>query len=87
MTRDVPSAAQEIWSGRLTAKAYLRSVADTSAFAIFSTDDPIPALLEIPLLFVAIVNGMRSRFDLTALLAKGARHVSGLTTIDRIERR
>jgi predicted ATP-grasp superfamily ATP-dependent carboligase len=37
MVRDVLSAAQEIWSGRLTAKAYLRSVADTSAFAIFST--------------------------------------------------
>jgi predicted ATP-grasp superfamily ATP-dependent carboligase len=51
MVRDVPAAAQELWNRRLTPEAYLRSVADASAFAIFSTDDPVPALLEIPHLF------------------------------------
>jgi len=70
VVRDVPAAAQELWGGRLTAKAYLRSIANTSTFAIFSSDDPVPGLLEIPLLFVAMVNGIRSRFHLTALLAK-----------------
>jgi D-aspartate ligase len=51
MVRDLAAAAQEVWSGRLTPESYLRSIADVSSFAIFSTDDPIPALLEIPLLF------------------------------------
>lgn len=51
VVRDLAVAAQEVWSGRLTPESYLRSVADASSFAIFSTDDPVPALLEIPLLF------------------------------------
>ena len=51
MVRDVAAAAQELWRGRLTPEAYLRSVADASAFAIFSADDVVPALLEIPSLF------------------------------------
>jgi D-aspartate ligase len=51
MMRDVAAAAQEIWRGRLTPKVYLRSVADASAFAIFSADDIAPGLLEIPTIF------------------------------------
>jgi len=51
MTRDVAAAAQEVWNGRLTPDAYIRSVANASVFSIFSTDDPIPALMEIPHLF------------------------------------
>ena len=51
MMRDVAAAAHEIWSGRLTAAAYLRSIITASAFAIFSTDDIVPALLEIPTMF------------------------------------
>jgi D-aspartate ligase len=51
MVRDVAAASQELWRGRLTPEAYLRSVADASAFAVFSSDDLVPALLEIPLLF------------------------------------
>jgi D-aspartate ligase len=51
MMRDVAAAAHEIWDGRLTTAAYLRSIGTASAFAIFSTDDIVPALLEIPAMF------------------------------------
>jgi D-aspartate ligase len=51
MVRDVAAGAHEIWSGRLTPAAYLRSVAAASAFAIFACDDIVPALLEIPTMF------------------------------------
>lgn len=51
MVRDVAAAAHEIWSGRLTPAGYLRSVGAASAFAIFSADDLVPSLLEIPTMF------------------------------------
>jgi D-aspartate ligase len=51
MLRDVAAAAHEMWRGQLTPVTYLRSIFNASAFAIFSADDMVPALLEIPAIF------------------------------------
>ncbi len=52
MTADLLAAFGEISHGRLSIHEYLRSVRDTPEFAIFSRDDMVPALLEIPLLLL-----------------------------------
>jgi len=46
---DLPAAAFEIRRGHLTVGRYLRSLIQTSAFAVLAKDDLLPALLEIPL--------------------------------------
>jgi D-aspartate ligase len=49
MTADLLAAIEEVSRGRLSIREYVRSVTDTPEFAIFSRDDIVPALLEIPL--------------------------------------
>jgi predicted ATP-grasp superfamily ATP-dependent carboligase len=39
----------EVFAGRLSPLAYLRSIRRTSAAAVFAWDDPWPALLDLPL--------------------------------------
>jgi D-aspartate ligase len=53
MTTDLPAALCEIRSGRISALSYLRSLRRPLEFAVFATDDPVPALLEIPMLSMA----------------------------------
>jgi D-aspartate ligase len=53
MIRDIPAASSEIWRGHLSPGTYLRSLANVSEFAVFAKDDPLPALLEIPLLLAS----------------------------------
>lgn len=50
MTTDMPTAIREILRGRLPLREYLRSIRRPLAAAIYSADDPLPGLLEIPLL-------------------------------------
>ncbi len=45
---DIPSAMLAIRSGGLTPRGYLRSFQRPLEFAIFATDDPLPALVEVP---------------------------------------
>jgi predicted ATP-grasp superfamily ATP-dependent carboligase len=47
---DLPAAAVNISRGCISIVDYLRSLSGISEFAIFSRDDVLPALLEIPLL-------------------------------------
>ena len=47
---DVPAAIQEIRSGRLSLRSYLRSLRGPVESAIFAWDDPSPGLLDLPLL-------------------------------------
>jgi len=47
---DVPMAIQEIAKSRLSLWAYLHSLVSAKESAIFSWDDPLPGLLELPLL-------------------------------------
>jgi predicted ATP-grasp superfamily ATP-dependent carboligase len=47
---DLPAVAHEIWRGRMSLRDYFRSLRGPLECAIFALDDPLPALLEAPLL-------------------------------------
>jgi D-aspartate ligase len=46
---DLPAGLMEVWSGRLSLRAYLRSLATFQEEACFSWDDPLPGLAELAL--------------------------------------
>ena len=50
MSADFPAATLEVLRGRLTLGAYVRSLGGPRESAIFASDDPLPGLLELPLL-------------------------------------
>jgi len=50
MATDLRAVAGEIFHGRLSPRAYLRSLRGPLEFAIFAFDDPIPALVDAPYL-------------------------------------
>jgi D-aspartate ligase len=56
MTTDMLAAAGEIAGGRLSVRAYLRSVLRPLEFAVFAVDDPLPAVVG-PLLTARLVAG------------------------------
>ncbi len=47
---DLPTAIDEIRRKRLSLRDYLRSLRGPIEYAIFAGDDPLPALLEVPLI-------------------------------------
>jgi D-aspartate ligase len=51
--RDLPAAIREIRHRRLSAFSYLKSLTVTSQFAVMAKDDPLPALLEVPVMLAA----------------------------------
>jgi D-aspartate ligase len=50
VTTDTPTALRELISRRIRARDYLRSLLGPHESAIFAWDDPVPGLLELPLL-------------------------------------
>jgi D-aspartate ligase len=50
MSTDAPTAIREVLHGRLSLREYLRSIRPPVAPAIYASDDPVPGVLEIPLL-------------------------------------
>jgi predicted ATP-grasp superfamily ATP-dependent carboligase len=50
VSMDVPAAAREILSGRLTPWAYLSSLRGPMEPAVWAGDDPLPGLLDVPLM-------------------------------------
>jgi D-aspartate ligase len=50
LSTDLPTVLQEIRRGRLSVHDYLRSLRGPREHAIFARDDPLPGLLELPLL-------------------------------------
>jgi D-aspartate ligase len=50
MSTDLPTAIREVLAGRLPLRAYLRTLRAPLASAIYASDDPLPGILEIPLL-------------------------------------
>lgn len=50
MSTDAPMAIREILSCRLSLRDYLRSIRSPLSTAIYASDDPLPGVLEIPLL-------------------------------------
>jgi len=49
MSTDLPAALREILRGRLSLRAYARSLKGPIEFASLADDDPMPGLLEVPL--------------------------------------
>jgi len=49
MSTDIPAAIHEILRGRLSVRAYLRSLRSPVEFALMAADDPLPGLLDLPL--------------------------------------
>ena len=49
LSRDLAASGCELLAGRLTSSAYLKSLHWPRARAVFAWDDPIPALLDLPL--------------------------------------
>jgi predicted ATP-grasp superfamily ATP-dependent carboligase len=50
MGTDLLAAAGEIWRGRLSPRAYIQSLRGPLELALFSVDDPVPALAAAPIL-------------------------------------
>jgi D-aspartate ligase len=50
MSTDAPTAIGEVLRGRLSLREYLRCLSSPLAPAIYAADDPLPGILEIPLL-------------------------------------
>ena len=50
MSTDAPTAIREVIHGRMSLSEYLRSIRPPVASAIYAPDDPMPGVLEIPLL-------------------------------------
>jgi D-aspartate ligase len=50
MSTDAPTAIREVIHGRMSLSEYLRSIRPPVASAIYASDDPMPGVLEIPLL-------------------------------------
>jgi D-aspartate ligase len=50
LATDLPTALKEMRRGRLAVPAYVRSLLPPRESAIFARDDPLPGLLELPLL-------------------------------------
>ena len=58
MVTDVPTSIGDIFSGRLTPKAYLRSLMEFKIESVFNAEDIIPSLAEVALLpYLAIKRG------------------------------
>ena len=47
---DIPTAAQEIWHGKLSVRDYLQSMRGSKEFAVFSLSDPLPVIMELLLI-------------------------------------
>ncbi|MGE0822317.1 MAG: ATP-grasp domain-containing protein [Candidatus Binatia bacterium] len=50
MVTDLPAVVSEFRRGQLSLLAYLKSLKGPLEFAIFAADDPLPAVVEVPLL-------------------------------------
>jgi predicted ATP-grasp superfamily ATP-dependent carboligase len=55
MSRDVVSAGQEMLRGHLSPRRYLRSLSMPRVPAAFAPDDPLPGLLDLPLLVPRLI--------------------------------
>ena len=59
LSTDLPTVAQEIRGRRLTLRQYLRSLRGPRERAIFALDDPVPGLVELPLLCSVLARRLR----------------------------
>jgi D-aspartate ligase len=59
LSTDLPTSVKQILRGRMSPLAYLRSLRGVDG-AIFASDDPLPGLVELPLLARVLVRRLRS---------------------------
>jgi len=52
MTTDLPAAVREIFAGRISVSSYFRSLRAPLEHAVLAADDPLPFLLEVPMLSI-----------------------------------
>ncbi len=62
LTTDAPAAIREILRGKLSVGSYVRSLRLPLEFAVLASDDLIPFLLEVPMLFVSRSAGRLQEF-------------------------
>jgi D-aspartate ligase len=55
LTTDLPTSARELLAGRLRLRAYLRSMRPPIEGAIAASDDPLPLILDAPLLAMRVL--------------------------------
>lgn len=60
-SRDVVAAMQLMLSGQLSVSAYLRSCCQKITFSSFAWDDPLPGILELPLVALRVLMRSASR--------------------------
>ena len=58
---DVPTSLKEVVAGRMPLGAYLRSLLPPHENAIFTRDDPLPGIVELPLLLRTLTRRLRDR--------------------------
>lgn len=54
LSSDLPAAIELIRAGQLSLRSYLGNLLGRPEFAILALDDPLPALLDVPLLYLAL---------------------------------
>jgi D-aspartate ligase len=55
LSRDFVAACHEMATGDLALKDYLRSLRGSLEFAAFAKDDPLPGLIDLPLVFYRVL--------------------------------
>lgn len=68
LPRDIVAVCQEMAAGTLEARQYIRSLGRCRVFASFAKDDPLPGLIELPLVLTRVLRrrlraGVRSEVD------------------------
>jgi predicted ATP-grasp superfamily ATP-dependent carboligase len=53
--RDVIAACQEMAAGTIAPRAYMQSLREPTVYAAFASDDPLPGLVDLPLVFSHLV--------------------------------
>jgi D-aspartate ligase len=61
LSTDLPTSLKEMLRGRLSVRDYLRSLRGPIEGAIFARDDPVPGLVELPLLAQVLVRRLARR--------------------------
>jgi predicted ATP-grasp superfamily ATP-dependent carboligase len=70
-SRDLIAAVQEMAKGRLTTKRYFSAYRKALTFAVFSIDDPLPMLVELPITLYRVLT-RRAYFALNGWLTRAA---------------
>jgi hypothetical protein len=65
LTTDLSVSGKEVLAGRMPLRTYLKSMRPPIVGPIAAKDDPMPALMELPLLGRRFVNRVRHKLSFT----------------------